>query len=73
MRFFNLLPFPPLDGSSLFPLFIEKEKALKIMGALHQPGVSLVGLVLAWYFFDKIFHPIQLLAINLLYPGVAYQ
>lgn len=70
---FNLLPLPPLDGSSLFPLFISEEKAVRIMDALQQPGISLVGLLLAWYFFDNIFHPIQLFAINLLYPGVAYQ
>mgnify|MGYP005725552895 CR=1 FL=1 len=70
---FNLLPFPPLDGSALFPLYLKEETALKIMEALHQPGVSLVGLLLAWFFFDKVFPPIHLVVINLLYPGYQYQ
>jgi len=70
---FNLFPLPPMDGSSLFPLFLNDELAQRIMDALRQPGVGLIGLLIAWLFFDQIFHPIHLFAINLLYPGLTYQ
>lgn len=69
---FNLFPLPPLDGSALFPLFMTEDRAQKIMGALQQPGLSFFGLLIAWLLFDKIFHPLHLFAINLLYPGLTY-
>ncbi len=70
---FNLLPLPPLDGSSLFPLFMNESLALKIMGFLNQPGLGLIGLILAWFMFDDVFGPVYNLAINLLYPGLSYR
>ncbi len=70
---FNLFPLPPLDGSALFPLVMGEERAVQVMEALNQPGIALIGLIIAWLLFDQIFHPIHLLAINLLYPGLTYQ
>lgn len=70
---FNLLPLPPLDGSGLFPFIIKEETALRIMNTFHEPGVNLVGLIVAWLLFDVVFDPVFLMAINLLYPGLSYQ
>lgn len=70
---FNLLPLPPLDGSSLFPLFMKEETAQKIMDLLNQPGLGMVGLVIAWFLFDDVFGPVYQIAINLLYPGLTYR
>lgn len=70
---FNLFPLPPLDGSALFPLVMGEERAVLVMEALNQPGIALIGLLIAWLLFDQIFHPIHLFAINLLYPGLTYQ
>lgn len=71
--FFNLLPLPPLDGSALFPLFMEENKALRIMENLRQPGFMMVGLVIAWWVFGDIFRPIFIFFINtVVYPGSNY-
>lgn len=70
---FNLLPFPPLDGSALFPLFLGEKRGLKIVQALQSPGVTLIGLLIAWYSFGYIFRPLYLLVVNLiLYPGANF-
>jgi Zn-dependent protease len=69
---FNLLPIPPLDGSSLVPLFLSSENAYKYRELISRPAYSIVGLVIAWQFFGYIFDPIHTLALNLLYPGCHY-
>jgi Zn-dependent protease len=69
---FNLLPVPPLDGSSLVPLFLSSENAYKYKEFVHQPVNSIIGIIIVWQFFGYIFSPIHLLAINLLYPGSHY-
>jgi Zn-dependent protease len=69
---FNLLPVPPLDGSSLVPLFLSGEIAYKYNELLRRPGASIVGLVIAWQVFGPLFSPIHLFVINLLYPGLNY-
>ena len=31
-----------------------------------------IGLIIAWQVFDKVFQPLFIAAVNLLYPGVSY-
>jgi len=69
---FNLLPIPPLDGSSLVPLVLDSENADKYKAFVSQPSVSIVGLIIAWQFFGFLFEPVHLFALNLLYPGYHY-
>ncbi|MFA5292395.1 MAG: site-2 protease family protein [Phycisphaerae bacterium] len=69
---FNLLPVPPLDGSSLVPLFLSDENAYKYKEFIRTPTNSIIGLIIVWQVFGYIFSPIQLFAINLLYPGIHY-
>ena len=69
---FNLLPLPPLDGSGILPLFVEEHTARTYLEFIRNPSFSFIGLLIAWQVFDVVFHPIHLLAINLLYPGMGY-
>jgi len=70
---FNLFPLPPLDGSSVLPIFMQPATAERYRAFLHQPMFSLLGMVLAWNLFGPVFRPVHTLALNLLYPGVGYQ
>ena len=72
LLFFNLLPCPPLDGSGIIPLFLRDETAVRYLDFIATSPLRYLGLFLAWEFFDKIFGPIQLMSINLLYPGLGY-
>lgn len=69
---FNLLPVPPLDGSCLIPIFLSSENAQKYKEFIRRPANSIIGLIIVWQVFGYIFSPIQLFAINLLYPGHHY-
>lgn len=68
----NLIPFPPLDGSSVLQLFLSESAAQKWRALLRRPGLSIMGLLLAWYIFWPIFHVIFDLALSVLYPWVSY-
>ena len=65
---FNLLPIPPLDGSSFPLLFLSPEAAHKYSGFLRHPGFALLGVILAYRLFPVIFNPIQAVATRLLFP-----
>jgi Zn-dependent protease len=66
---FNLLPIPPLDGSSGVTLFMSERVALRYLEMLKEPMFRLLGLLAAWWLFSKAFNAIFTLALNLLYPG----
>lgn len=65
--FFNLLPLPPLDGSAVLPAFMSNETAARYNTFLHQPMVSLLGLLLAWRVFPQVFNPILIFVLRILY------
>lgn len=70
---FNLLPLPPLDGSAAVPLFLRPETARRYQAFLFaNPGLGFVGMLVAWQLVDRVFQPLFLLTVNLLYPGVHY-
>lgn len=64
---FNLLPLPPLDGSAVLPAFMSNETAARYNALLHQPMVSLLGLLIAWRAFPFVFYPIVNVVLRLLY------
>jgi Zn-dependent protease len=69
----NLLPFPPLDGSAAVPLVLSDAATTRYQEFLgRNPGLGVLGILLAWQVFDFVFDPIFLVAINLLYPGMGY-
>jgi Zn-dependent protease len=69
---FNLLPLPPLDGSAILPAFMGDSLARRYQEILHQPMFSLIGLLAAWRIFPYLTDPLQIAALNLLYPGLGY-
>lgn len=67
---FNMLPFPPLDGSGAVPLFLSDDQTAKYQQAIWgNSGLAWIGILAAWYAFDFFFDPIWTLAINILLPG----
>ncbi|HTI98223.1 MAG TPA: site-2 protease family protein [Dongiaceae bacterium] len=69
---FNLLPLPPLDGSGALMLFVPPESAAKFLETMWHPGFRMIGFIVAWRAFDYLYPPVQLFAVNLLYPGLGY-
>ena len=70
---FNLIPFPPFDGSGVLPVILP-ERAMAAYRSLltGRPALAWLGILGAWMIFDRVFPPIWLAAVNLLYPGVGY-
>jgi Zn-dependent protease len=52
---FNLLPVPPLDGSSGITLLMPERTALRYLDFIQEPTFSFVGIVVAWWLFNKFF------------------
>ena len=66
---FNLLPVPPLDGHVAVGLFLSERATLKFIDFMRQPGFGLIGLIIAWNLFGRIFQPIFIAGVRLLYFG----
>lgn len=70
---FNLIPFPPLDGSGVLPVVLPRRAMNAYRSLLSgRPGLAWIGIIGAWMIFDRVFPPIWLAAVNLLYPGTGY-
>ncbi len=69
---FNLFPFPPLDGHAVVPLFLSERATVKWHSLFRQQGAAMMGLIVAWMVFGRVFSPIFGLALNALYPGSGY-
>jgi Zn-dependent protease len=55
---FNLLPLPPLDGSAL-PLFFLHDEMARVYQRFSRSALpALLGLVVAWQFFPRIYRPV---------------
>ena len=66
---FNLLPVPPLDGSTAVTLLMSEGTARRFTEWIHNPTFSLLGLIIAWSLFGRIFGVIYSFALSLLYTG----
>ena len=69
---FNLLPVPPLDGHAAIMLFMSENTAHSYLDWVQRSGYATLGLIVAWYAFDKIFGVVFSIALSLLYPGIHY-
>ncbi|MDB6057155.1 MAG: peptidase [Verrucomicrobiales bacterium] len=67
---FNLIPFPPLDGSSIPLLFLSNEGAVKYWTVLRAPAMNMIGLFVAWRLFNIVYPAIHLLVVNTMYLGL---
>jgi Zn-dependent protease len=66
---FNLLPVPPLDGSTGIMLFMGEGAARSYLDWLRASPYRLVGLLIAFYGFRYIYGPIENFATRLLIFG----
>jgi Zn-dependent protease len=69
---FNLLPVPPLDGHAVIMLFMGEDVARRYLDWVQGSGYTMLGLIVAWYAFSRIFGVIFSVALGLLYPGIQY-
>jgi Zn-dependent protease len=65
---FNLIPLPPLDGSSALTLLMSDSMAERYRVFLSQPMLGLIGLLIAWRLVGPVFGPIHAFAMSLIYP-----
>ena len=72
LALFNILPVPPLDGSGLPPLFLNKDTARNYQRLMWTPGYQLIGIVIAWNLFPFLWKPVFMLLLRVLHPGVQY-
>ena len=55
---FNLLPVPPLDGSTGIMVVMPEGVAHRYLDWVQHSGtIALLGLIIAWSLFDRIFQP----------------
>jgi Zn-dependent protease len=72
---FNMLPLPPLDGSTAVTLLMPESVAPNYQRFLHSnPLLSLLGIFVAWQVFGFFFGPVFTASLNLLYllHGMSY-
>jgi Zn-dependent protease len=68
---FNLLPVPPLDGSAGIMVLMPDGVAHRYLDWVqHSRNFALLGLIIAWSLFDRIFQPVFSFALHALYAGV---
>ena len=64
---FNLLPVPPLDGSTGAALFLPEKQALRLLDFYSQSGMAFFGIVAAWIGYGYIFQWLAPIAVHLLF------
>ncbi|BBM81954.1 site-2 protease family protein [Candidatus Uabimicrobium amorphum] len=70
---FNLIPVPPLDGSSIIKLFMSEDMARRYQVVAWTPINSLIGLMIALSVYN--FHIAKYLSwfvLKVLYPDIEY-
>lgn len=65
---FNLLPVPPLDGSTGIMLFMGETRAQRYLDWVRGNSYAMLGLVAAVFAFRYIFGPIEAVAMDALLP-----
>jgi Zn-dependent protease len=69
---FNLIPLPPLDGSSVIGLFLPPGAAVTFRELSYNPLFQLVGLFVAWRLFPAIVRPLFSFVLAAVHPGLSY-
>lgn len=67
---FNLMPLPPLDGSSVLGLLMPENMARTWQDWMHTPGLSFLTLFLAWKAFPPVAGVALGIAMTLLTRGL---
>jgi|SRR5687767_2988965 Zn-dependent protease len=69
---FNLIPLPPLDGSSIITLALPTSAAETMRQLSHTPMFQLAGLLIAWRVFPLVTDPLFRLILWLVHPDASY-
>jgi Zn-dependent protease len=69
LAIFNLLPFPPLDGSKILETFLPASMR-PILALMEQYGFLILVLLMYMGFFSAVIRPVMNLVSYLLYLGV---
>lgn len=69
---FNLMPLPPLDGSSAPLLFLPPGAAEKYTNFMRHPALSYLGIFLASRLVSPILPRMLLGVASMLYPSMSY-
>jgi Zn-dependent protease len=64
---FNLLPAPPLDGSTAIMLFMNERTAFKYLDWLRGNSYAMLGLLVAWVAFRNYYHYVESFAVRLFF------
>ncbi len=67
---FNLVPVPPLDGSTAITLFMPQKTALRYLDWLHESNLRMLGLVAAVVLFRSLFDYISFAARAVFFHGL---
>jgi Zn-dependent protease len=67
LALFNLMPVPPLDGLSVLGLVLPADLGLRIKESMTRPGPAIVGLLVVWMLFPRIFSPLYWQVVALLF------
>jgi Zn-dependent protease len=66
---FNLLPVPPLDGSTGIMLFMSEARAQRYLDWLRGNSYAMLGLLVGLLVFRYFYGPVENFASNLLLPS----
>ncbi|MDP9340474.1 MAG: site-2 protease family protein [Acidobacteriota bacterium] len=66
---FNLLPVPPLDGSTGILVLMSESTAQKYLNWLRGNSYAMLGLLVGLLFFSKVYRYVEVFATNLLLRG----
>ena len=53
----NIIPLPPLDGSTGIGIFMSEENALRVQEVMATPALSMFGMLGAFILIQRIFWP----------------
>jgi Zn-dependent protease len=64
--FFNLIPIPPLDGAGAIGLLLPENVTRQLRMTFLQPGVAMMGMLIAFFFGGRLIWPAVMWSIGLL-------
>jgi Zn-dependent protease len=68
----NMIPLPPLDGAGALGLLLSEDGARRVREVASNGTFAMLGMLLVFYTFGKIFDPLFTIFLNLLYPGANF-
>jgi membrane-associated protease RseP (regulator of RpoE activity) len=66
---FNMLPLPPLDGGSVFSIFLPEHLGRRMRELQRNGALSMIGLLVAWRLFPYLIAPLFSAVLELVHPG----